>query len=163
MLGGFLGCFVHAHCKAGSTSTLLSHSVSVPMHVLHHHPCTSQCPQHHAAPTCAQLRPCREGSGDGVNVPNSFSAHKQHKGERGRREGGRKGISLFSILNSSLLECGCAAIPPAWMSLGGKGCDCPAKGFFLSFLGLAFIVGADLTSSAASRCALSDRCNPGTP
>lgn len=114
MLGGFLGCFVHAHCKAGSPSTLLSHNVSVPVRVLHHHPCTSQCPQHHAAPACAQLQPCRERSGDGVNVPNSFSAHKQHKGERGRREGGRKGISLFSILNSSLLECGCAAIPPAW-------------------------------------------------
>lgn len=135
MLGGFLGSFVHAHCKAGSISTPLCPNVCICL--LHHHPCTSQCPQHYTALTYAQLQPCREMGGAGANVPSSFSSHKQHKLGG---EGGRKGISLFSILNSSLLECGSAAILPAWMSLGGKGSDCPAKGFFPSFLVLLLLL-----------------------
>lgn len=115
---------------------LSSAHVSVPVHILHHHPCTSWCPQHHTAMICTQLQPWRERGGADAGVLNTSSSHKQHKGKRGegeegRREGGRKDISLFSVLNSSLLECGSAAIPPAWMSLRGNGCETVQTFIFL--------------------------------
>lgn len=168
MLGGFIESLsmLTARQTAFPISSLpMSASVSVPMHILHHHLCTSRCPQHHPSLKCAQLQPCRERGGAGANVPNSFSSHKQHKGERGERGEGRREERHFFIqhLEQQLAGLWLCSYPLPWVTLGGKGCDCPAKGFFPSFLGLAVTVGADLMSRAASQCTVSDQCNSGTP
>lgn len=76
------------------SSLLMSASVSVPVHISHHHLHISQ---HHTALTCAQLQPCRERGGAGAKVLNSFSSHKQHKGQRREGEEGRREEGHFFI------------------------------------------------------------------
>lgn len=88
-----------------------------------------------------------------MNLPPPALVSSTREGEgRKRREGekqkpGREEWNFF--LNGSLLDCGCAAVPPAWVSQGEKGCGPSADGFLTTFLCLTVIIGANPTSSKA--------------
>lgn len=95
-----VGWFPWVFCPCSLQGRQHFHSplhISVPVHILHHHPCTSWCPQHHTAMICTQLQPWRERGDADAGVPNTSSSHKQHKRKRGEGEEGRREERRFSI------------------------------------------------------------------
>lgn len=85
-------------------------------------------------PASALVSSTREGEG-----------RKRREGEKQKSERGEQNF----FLNGSLLDCGCVAVPPAWVSPGEKRCGSSADGFLPTFSCLTVIIGTNPTSCTA--------------